>query len=244
MADQTQKPGGVINPTDTKPPVVDAAADAAKAAADAAKPPVVVPDADPSKAADAAKPGDKAAEGSAKSPDSKDPAQKPTDSKPAGAPESYDLKVPENSFLSADHLDSLKTYAKEKGLSNDDAQALLQREHDAAQATIDVVQKRSEIQSQAWLAEAKADKEIGGDNFPKTVELANHALNSLFPGVEIRKFMDATGFGNNPVVLRGFAKIGKMLKPDAIVQPGGQPPPKKDPVKTMYDHPTSQQSKT
>ncbi len=218
-----QKLGDVANPPANPPPVVN------PPDANAVVPPV--------KPADAVPPVVPPVDGV------KPPESPPDDkSKQAlGAPDKYVLKVPENSHLSDAHVESLKAYAKEKGMTNDAAQSLLEREHNASKASIDSITQKAELQSQAWLKEAKADKEIGGDNFPKTVELANHALNSLFPGSEIRAFMDATGFGNNPVVLRGFAKIGKMLTPGSIVQPNGQPPPKKDPAKTMYDHPSSQQ---
>jgi len=208
-----------------------------------AKPAEVVtppPVQDPAKAPDGATPDPKPAEGA---PPVVEPP-KPDDtsqSKPDGAPAAIELKVPENSLLSQAHIDALKSYAKEKGLTNEQAQVHLEREHNAVKVGIEVMNQKAQAQSKAWLAEAQADKEIGGDKFAENVETANHALDTLFPGMDIRKFMDTTGFGNHPTILKGFVKIGKMLQPDKFNQPKGTPPIKKDAVKTMYDHPTSQQ---
>lgn len=222
MGNEAPKPGGVITPPANPPAATPPANTVVPPANPADAVPPVVPPVDGAKPpAEVIPPDDKSKEA-------------------AGAPDKYDLKVPENSLLSDAHVETLKAYAKEKGLNNTEAQALLERENNAGKASIESIQQRAELQSQAWLKEAKADKEIGGDKFAQTVELANHALNTLFPDPEMRKFMDASGLGNKASVLKGFAAIGKLMKPDSMVQPNGNPPPKKDPVKTMYDHPTSQ----
>lgn len=227
MGDQVvPKPGDVANPPVTTPPPVVPPVDASKPVVPPANPADAVPPVVPP--VDGAKPSEQ------KSP----PDDKSKEA--SGAPDKYELKVPENSLLSQAHVDALKAYAKESGLSNDAAQKLLERENGAAKASIESIQQKAETQRQAWLAEAKADKEIGGDNFPKSVELANHALNKLGAPIEFRKFMDASGLGDHVGVIKMFAQVGKLMKPDSMVQPNGNPPPKKDPVKTMYDHPTSQ----
>lgn len=173
------------------------------------------------------------------------PSDSKTNDKPAGVPEKYDLKVPENSLLSAAHVEAISNFAKEKGFTNEQAQVLLERENSAAQAGVESMNQKAKQLGAQWLNEAKADKEIGGEKFAENVMTANSALDALFPGVEIRKFMDQTGLGNNPVVLKGFVKIGNMLKNDTIHRPTTQPVPKTsiakqdDTIKKMYDHPTS-----
>lgn len=121
---------------------------------------------------------------------------------------------------------TLFAYARENNLSNEQTQKLLDRENDAAQAGVDAMKSKAKALSEAWLKEAQADKEIGGEKFKETVSLANDALEKLFPGVEIKKFMDETGFGNNPAVLKGFRRIGEMLKNDTFHKSGAQPVPK------------------
>ena len=157
-------------------------------------------------------------------------------------PEKYEFKIPENSLLDEAYVEQLSSYAKENKLSNEQAQLVLEREHKAAQAGFEAIHKQTEELSKQWLKDGMADKEIGGDKYKETVLIANDALDKLFPGVEIRKIMDSSGLGNHPTVLKGFAKIGAMLKNDKI-HPAGNPPPSKPPLKDrMYNHPTSPKS--
>src|SRR3972149_1235780 len=62
-------------------------------------------------------------------------AAAPTEEKPVAekpvVPQKYELKLPEGSQLDQARIDSLSAYAKEKGLSNEQAQAILDRESDA-----------------------------------------------------------------------------------------------------------------
>jgi hypothetical protein len=60
-------------------------------------------------------------------PEGTPPEAKPTEAKVV--PEKYDLKLPEASLLDASHVEKLTAFAKERGLSNDEAQALLEREN-------------------------------------------------------------------------------------------------------------------
>jgi len=77
------------------------------------------------------------------------------------------------------------------------------------------------------LAAAKADKEIGGDKFEENVGVAKLAIDAYFTP-EFKKFLNESGLGNHPEMIRGLAKAGAPLKPDgwvpgskAITQPAG-----------------------
>lgn len=155
------------------------------------------------------------------------------------APEKYDLKLPENSELPDSVVEDVEAFAKENGLSNEAAQKMLDREADVRQAGIKALEEQARDQARAWLKEAKADPEIGGDKWNESVELADHALDQLFPGMDIRQFMNQTGLGNNPTIIKGFKKIGEMLKPEKI-DPATKPfGPNKSKLDRFYDHPTS-----
>jgi len=230
-------------PAAASTPAADATAAAATATAvgEAAAKPVeaAAKPAEPAKPADPpvvdpAKPDAKPAE--AKPVEAAKPADKPAE---PVVPEKYDLKIPEKSVLSAEHVQKVEAFAKEAKLTNEQAQVLLQRESDAAQVGIDSLHNEAKTKAAQWLKDAQADKEIGGERFAETVDSANHALEALFPGIEIRKIMDTSGLGNHPTVLKGFAKIGAMLKNDKI-HPTGNPPPQKPPLtQRLYDNPTS-----
>ncbi len=194
-----------------------------------AKPAEGTPNPDPAKPEDK-KPADPAAKAD-------DPA-KPAANEPV-VPEKYDLKIPENSLLDAAHVDAVSSFAKENKLTNEQAQVILEREHNAAQAGVDAFKNKGQQLSEKWLEQAQADKEIGGDNFKTTVALAKSALDKLFPSMEINQIMNDSGLGNHPAVLKGFAQIGKMLANDKMHQPGAQPAPKLPMTKRLYDNPTS-----
>ena len=158
----------------------------------------------------------------------------------------YELKIPENSILDAAVVEQVSLFAKENKLSNEQAQAILERENSAAQAGLEAehskMKERVESFKAKCLEDSKADPEIGGDKFKETALLANDALDKLFPGDEIRKIMDDSGLGNHPTVLKGFAKIGRMLQDPKIHQPGTAPAPKTSMTSRLYDNPTSPKS--
>lgn len=136
-------------------------------------------------------------------------------------PEKYDLKLPENSLLDAAHLEKISSYAKEKGFSNDMAQALLERESLAVEsynnAQKDTLQKIGE----SWVSEAKNDKEIGGEAFKQNTELAKRVVDR-FGTDPFKKALNETGLGNHPELLRVFTRIGKAMSEDKLIVPGAQ----------------------
>lgn len=178
---------------DPKPaPVVD------PAAAKPADPVVVDPKVSDPKATDPAKPAE--------------PAPKVEEKPPAAkvVPEKYELKLAEDSVLGPRDVEKIAAYAKEQGLSQQEAQLVLEGEAER-------VAKDKTEQTDAWLVQAKADKEIGGEAFEKNTALALQVVDRYFP--EFKKELNRTGFGNHPDVIRGFARIGKMMTPDQLVLP-------------------------
>ena len=126
-------------------------------------------------------------------------------------PEKYDLKVGEDSVLDPIAVEKIAAYAKEQGLSQEEAQQVLDGEAEA-------VAKDVSTRSEAWLTAAKADKEIGGEAFEKNKTLALQVVEKFFTP-EFQKLLNRSGYGNNPEVLRGFARLGKAMSPDKLVNP-------------------------
>lgn len=136
-------------------------------------------------------------------------------------PEKYELKLPEGSKLEATHVEKIATYAKERGLSQEDAQKELDRDH---LTVSDYVNKQQEYLKQtqsAWVQMAKSDKEIGGQGFDKNLESAKRVVNR-FGTDAFKRELDATGLGNHPELIRVFSRIGKMMSEDQLVIPGSQ----------------------
>lgn len=141
-------------------------------------------------------------------------------------PEKYELKLPEGSLIAAERLEKISQIAKEKGLSNDEAQALLQTEHEA----VDTYAKRQSQEFLAvqgrWLDETKADPEVGGAKLAESVAYAEAAV-AKFGDPELKEALNATGLGNHKHLVRMLARIGKAMAPDTLKRPSGNPPGEK-----------------
>lgn len=158
----------------------------------------------------------------------------------AVAPEKYDLKLPENSLLDPTHVEKISSYAKEKGLSNEQAQEILNRENEVLTA-YDATQKETYNKiKENWRTEAEADKEVGGEQHKESVHYAQQVVNRFGSDVFKKALVD-TGFGNHPELLRIFARIGRVMSPDKLVLPGTQPVvgTKKSVEAKLYDHESS-----
>lgn len=87
--------------------------------------------------------------------------------------------------------------------------------------------------AKAWADETRADPEIGGGNYDKTV--ANNALVlDTFFSPEFREYLDVTGLGNNPAMVKGLAKIHAQIEQGSI-HLGGAAPAKKEMHQKLYD---------
>ncbi|MBH1918616.1 peptidase [Serratia surfactantfaciens] len=160
-----------------------------------------------------------AAEKEAKEKADKEAAEKAEKEKKPAAPEKYEFTSPEGQELDANALAVFEPIAKELGLSQEQAQKLVdiypQIQHQQAEAWSKQVAD--------WGEQVKADKEIGGDKFNASVGAAQRALDQ-FGNPELREYLNASGLGNHPALVRFCAKVGKAMAEDTFVVPnqGGQ----------------------
>lgn len=158
-----------------------------------------------------------------------EPGGKAGDDKTPKAPAKYALTLPDGDHLGADDLKRVEEAARAADLTNDEAQAWLAEQHGALEA-----------QSQAWAAETKADKELGGDKLAETQKLGRQAIDRLFPEGDAHregflKFIKRGGAGNNIHVVRAFARIGKLMAEDTVVGGNGGGGGAKDTASVLYD---------
>lgn len=176
--------------------------------------------ADPAKAAGGTPPvsteGDAPkAEPKVEDPKAGDPAKV---EKPA-VPEKYELKLPDGSLLKPERLEKIAAFAKERGLSNEQAQAIVERENEAVSEYASLKDQTVEAEVNKWVELSKNDKEFGGPAFKENVELAKRVVNQ-FGSEEFKKALNETGLGNHPELIRFAHRIGKMMKEDQFVLPG------------------------
>lgn len=141
---------------------------------------------------------------------------------PPVAPETYDIKLPDGSRLDPSRVESIAALAKERKLSNEAAQEILTREHEAVEGFAAVQTAAYQKEQEGWATSLKTDKEIGGDNYNKSIELASRVVKQ-FGTPEFSEALNRTGLGNHPELVRVFARVAKSLGEDTLVLPGAAP---------------------
>lgn len=154
---------------------------------------------------------------------------------PTGAPETYELALPDGVTLDEGAWALAEPVVRELGLSNEQASKLAaiypqlaQSSQEAASAAIigEVVEQRK-----AWATETQNDPTYGGaqyeaskvhaarfiDTFGRTAQGADGKTVNV-----LRQVMDETGLGNHPALFAAFAKAGADLAEDT--PPRGNPP--------------------
>ena len=62
----------------------------------------------------------------------------------------------------------------------------------------------------------KNDKELGGDNFQHTAEMAKRVMDK-FGSDRLKQDLNSTGLGNNPELVRLLVNMGKSMSEDKFV---------------------------
>ncbi|MFS8283286.1 peptidase [Escherichia coli] len=151
------------------------------------------------------------------------PADNPDDEdqKQEGAPEKYEFTAGEGVELDTEALKDFEPVARDLNLTNEQAQKLV----DAYPKILAGVQQRQaeawQKQTEDWAASVKADKEIGGDKLTANLSAAQRALDQ-FGGPALKEYLDSTGLGNHPELVKTFVKIGKAMSEDGMVDGSNQ----------------------
>jgi len=146
-----------------------------------------------------------------------------------------EFKLPEGVTLDAEQLRPATELFAESGLSQEQAQKFIDlavaRESAAAQRG---VQAFVELQNR-WVAEVKADPDIGGDKLTAALAAAARGIDRLeVPG--LREALSFTGAGNHPAVVRAFVRLGQMLSEDRFrPAPPVPPAPPRTAAEVIYD---------
>ncbi|EPA8515271.1 peptidase [Klebsiella aerogenes] len=151
-----------------------------------------------------------------KAPDDGKQEEKKDDDKPEGAPEKYEFTAAEGVDLDTEALKDFEPVARELNLTNEQAQKLV----DAYPKILAGVQQRQveawQAQTEEWAATVKADKEIGGDKLTANLGVAQRALDT-FGTPELKEYLNGTGLGNHPELVKAFIKVGKAMSEDGMV---------------------------
>lgn len=143
------------------------------------------------------------------------------DKKPEGAPEKYEFTAAEGIELDTEAMKDFEPVARDLNLTNEQAQKLV----DAYPKILAGVQQRQadawQAQTEQWATDVKADKDIGGDKLTGNLSAAQRALDQ-FGTPELKEYLNTTGLGNHPDLVKTFVKIGKAMSEDGMVDGSNQ----------------------
>lgn len=143
---------------------------------------------------------------------------KPTEAPAKVIPEKYEFQVPDGSLLTKEEIIKAEAFAKEKGMSQEEAQVYLQGEHEKFQQVFEARKAAFDQQVESWKKESMNDPEIGGDNFAKNMEFAKRAIEK-HGSPEMIELLNQTGLGNHRSFVKFFAKYGAEFADDQAVAP-------------------------
>jgi hypothetical protein len=143
--------------------------------------------------------------------DDKDKKDDPADKVPEDG--KYALTMPEGVEVDQELLDAVSPEFKSLGLTTKQAQALTDKFIATQQARAEKQAEGWSNTLQKWVDDAKADKDIGGTKWDATVKDSRRAVDRLGTP-ELREYLNASGGGNHPELIRFMAKVGSMIKED------------------------------
>lgn len=139
-------------------------------------------------------------------------------------PEAYDfssLELPEGVEIDDNLVETVSPIMKELELNQEQADKLAQAfaEHQQKQASDQAAAFEKQLND--WADQLKTDKEVGGDEFNANMAIARKAVET-YGDDDLKSFMESTGAGSNPALVKFMHRVGQTLKEDGSA-PGGAP---------------------
>lgn len=143
--------------------------------------------------------------------------------------EPYSVSAPEGLTITDNVMSTFNELANELELPEEGAQKIVDK---IAPIISQNQEKQVEELKAGWLEQAQTDKEIGGDKLEANIAQAEKAQEQYF-APEFKAFLDKSGLGNHPEMIRGLMKVGATLSEDKIVN-GGAPSGETDAADALF----------
>jgi len=151
---------------------------------------------------------------------------------PAEPIEYQDFSVPEGIQADSQLLEAFTDTAKEMGLSQENAQKLVDMGGSLAQKVYERYVAEYAAVRENWVKELKADPTFGGNAFEGTCIRAQRIVKK-YGSPELTSYLNASGIGDNPEVVKFLARIDRATGEDSTVD-GDAGAPAKDPADILY----------
>lgn len=136
----------------------------------------------------------------------------------AKAPEKYELVAPDGfEQLDTEIVAEAEPILRELDLTNDQANKLMPLAGQLVKKTIERAEKaitdRAIAQRKEWADALEADADVGGAKKAEALSAAARVFDhyGLKKGEGLRQLLDESGLGNNPEMVRLFARIGNDM---------------------------------
>lgn len=148
------------------------------------------------------------------------------------APEHYVLKNANGEDVEPQELEMMSRMFKDVNLSQEQAQKLYSAYEKEQGSFIEQSQKAFNQMRDDWFNQTISDPQLGGQNIGQT-KLCIKRVMQQCGNKELSEFLNKTGLGFNPAMVRFMTKIGELLGNDNhFVQ--GQAPVVINPLKARY----------
>jgi hypothetical protein len=134
-------------------------------------------------------------------------------------PEKYEFQRAEQLAVKEHVLEEFQNVAKDMGLSQSKAQALIDLANKNAVAQQQAQQEAWNKQRETWVNELKSDQDFGGQKFDETISRAQRALTN-FGSDNLKQLLNDSGLGDNPELVRLLAKVDRATSEKEPVEGG------------------------
>lgn len=143
--------------------------------------------------------------------------------KPEGAPEAYaEFTAPEGATLDKETIEAAAPVFKELGLTQEQAQKLVNFYADRNGKLNESLSKSVEDMRADWRNQVMSDKDIGGKIEQVKVELGRAKDRLPAPiRTAFDEAMNLTGLGDHPAIVKGLYEMAKMVNEGTHVVGGG-----------------------
>lgn len=130
-----------------------------------------------------------------------------------GAPKEHnEYQLPNE--LTGPEVDWYKKTAFEAGLTQDQAKKVVDSYVEMNRQVMKTQHAQKQSEANEWVSQLKQEY---GSAFENRVEIAKRAVDA-FGGQELKDLLNKSGLGNNPTVVKMFAKIGANLLEDQLIE--------------------------
>ena len=161
------------------------------------------------------KDSDKAKDADDKIGDDKDADKSDANGKKDEPGEYKEFTIPDGMELDKGAMEAFTPIAKELGLTQDQAQKLVDVYSNANADAVATMGSQIDALHQTWIQEVKDDPDLGGAKFDETVATARTFING-YGDQKLTDVLNETGLGNHPAVVKLFYKLGRSMSEDNV----------------------------